>query len=132
MIEWFQQGGVSMWPVLVAGLLAVGLAVDAVRRMPRADGNPAVARRVRGRIDAVLFWGVFAAVVGLIGTVVGVALVAEAASRAAGAASAGVVWGGIEVALHTTTFGLAVLLLSLGLWFALRTAFRRRVAAAGA
>lgn len=135
MIEWFQSGGVSMWPVLVAGLIAVGLAVDAWRRLAPDALATGAAGRVRGRIDAVLFWGVFAVLVGLIGTLVGVGVLARAVARAGEAGrelSSAVIWDGLGVTLPPLLLGLAVLLVAMGLWFGLRTLFRKRVAAAGA
>lgn len=135
MIEWFRSGGVMMWPVLLAGLIAVGLSVDAWRKLPADEAAARVARRVRGRIDAVLVWGVFGVLMGLIGTLVGVGLVARTASQAAQAGRelpVEVIWNGLAVTLPTVVLGLSVLLVAMGLWFALRTAYRKRVTAAGA
>lgn len=126
MIDWFAAGGVMMWPILGAGLIALGLAVDAARRIfagtEGSGGHP-----VRGRIDAVLFWGGFAALLGVLGTLVGISVVADWLARAGGA-SAELVWQGLGVTLNTTTFGLLVLLVSLAAWFGLRAAHARRVA----
>jgi hypothetical protein len=135
MIEWFQSGGVMMWPVLLAGLIAVGLAVDAWRRLSSRELTGVASRRVRGRIDAVLFWGVLAVLMGLIGTLVGVSLVAGSASRAMGAGRelpAEVIWDGLRVTLPPVLLGLMVLAAAMGLWFGLRSVFRKKVAAAGA
>ena len=129
MIDWFAEGGVMMWPILAAGLVALGLALDAGRRLLAGGGKADDRRRpVRGRIDAVLFWGGFAALLGVLGTLVGVALVADWLSRAGGAPSE-LIWQGLGVTLNTTTFGLIVLLVSLAAWFGLRVVYRRRVAA---
>lgn len=91
--------------------------------------------RSGGRERPVLSWGVFAVLAGMIGTLVGVGLVARTASRAAEAGRelpAEVIWNGLWVTLPTVVLGLVVLLVALGLWFALRTAYRKRVTAAGA
>lgn len=66
-----------------------------------------------------LFWGVFGAVVGLLGTLGGVAQ-AAAAIEAAGSVSPSLAWGGLRVALHPLLMGLLLLSVSLLLWFALR------------
>ncbi len=132
MIDWFLQGGFLMWPVLVAGLIALALAAHAGRRLSVDDATTVVARRIRGRIDAVLFWGVFAALVGLLGTLGGVGQLARTASRAGGDLPAEVIWDGLRVTLPTFVLGLTVLLVSLGLWFGLRAVHRRRVGAADA
>lgn len=128
MMEWFAEGGVMMWPILAAGLLALGLAVDAGRRLLAGEGEGGDPRRpVRGRIDAVLFWGGFAALLGVLGTLVGVAVVADWLGRAGGASSE-LIWQGLGMTLNTTTLGLVVLLLALAAWFGLRVAYRRRAA----
>lgn len=121
MIEWFRAGGVPMWFVLGAALAGLVLAVDAGRKVA---GGTTEASELRAEIDGVLFWGGFASVVGLIGTLVGVALTARSVELTGGA-PADVVWGGIRVALIPTVFGLAVLTLSLLAWYGLRTALRR-------
>lgn len=122
MIDWFASGGFFMWPVLLAGLVVVGLAIDALRKVLATEGNRDP-RRVLGRIDAVLFWGGFAALVGVLGTLGGIAQVAGVLQRSGGA-PAELVWGGIGNTLTTMILGLAVLLLALAIWFGLRTAHR--------
>lgn len=122
MIEWFRAGGFMMWFVLISGLVAFVLAVDAGRKVWRDPSEP---RNVRAEIDGVLFWGGFASVLGLFSTLVGLALTAGAIERAGGA-TASLIWGGFRVALIPTVFGLLVLTLSLATWYGLRTALRRR------
>lgn len=121
MIDWFQSGGFFMWPILVAGLVSLVLAADAGRRLA-SESRPGPA--LRTEIDSVLFWGGFAALLGLFGTVGGIGQMARALERA-GEASASLVWGGVRVALITTAFGLIVLAVAVLAWFALRTARRR-------
>lgn len=122
MIDWFLSGGFPMWLVLGAGLAGLGLAVDAGRKV---FGGPAEAAGLRAEIDGVLFWGGFASVLGVIGTLVGVALMARYLEQAGGA-SVGVIWGGIRVALIPTAFGLLVLSVCLLAWYGLRVAFLRQ------
>lgn len=121
MLDWFAEGGFFMWFVLVAGLVALALAADAGRKL---YGGGTEAAGLRAEVDGVLFWGGFASVLGLIGTLGGVAVMARSLERA-GEASAAVVWGGIRVALIPTAFGLIVLGLSLLAWYGLRVALRR-------
>lgn len=128
MIEWFMSGGVSMWPILGAALVSAGLAVDAGRKLLGAPASATEMARVRTRIDAVLFWGGFAALVGLIGTLVGFAKMAAWLADASGVPES-LVWSGIRVSLVTSTFGLLVLVVSLGAWFGLRVVHRRRTGA---
>lgn len=121
MLDWFVEGGFFMWFVLVAGLVALALAADAGRKL---YGGRTGVTGLRAEVDGVLFWGGFASVLGLIGTLGGVAVMARSLERA-GEASAAVVWGGIRVALIPTAFGLVVLGLSLLAWYGLRVALRR-------
>lgn len=122
MPEWFRQGGYIMWPVLLAAIAAAVLAVRSWLglRATRAQADPVL----ETRIDAVLFWGGWAAVVGVLGTLVGIAMAARAIERI-GRVSESLVWGGIRVALIPTVFGLLVLIVALVVWFALRVAYRR-------
>lgn len=121
MIEWFLSGGFFMWLVLGAGLVSLALTADAGRKLV---GEPDDVLAVRAEIDAVLFWGGFASLLGLIGTLGGVGVMARSIERAGGV-SAAVAWSGLRVAMVTTVFGLMVLALSLLAWFGLRTALRR-------
>jgi len=77
-------------------------------------------------IDAVLFWGAYGVVLGLLGTLVGVTQAATAIS-ASGASTVGaaLVWGGIKVALNPTIFSLVVFSIAFVVWFALRVRYRR-------
>lgn len=121
MIAWFQSGGFFMWPILVAGLVSLVLAADAGRKL--ASGT-AAGPALRTRIDSVLFWGGFAALLGLFGTVGGIGQTARAIERA-GDVSASLAWSGIRVSLITTAFGLIVLAVAMLAWLALRTARHR-------
>lgn len=124
MIEWFMEGGFFMWPILGADLASLALAVDAGRKLAGGTtGDPGL----RAEIDAVLFWGGFAALLGLIGTLGGVAQMARYV-EGAGQVSARVAWSGIRVALITTVFGLMALGVSLLAWFGLRSGLRRSAA----
>jgi hypothetical protein len=71
------------------------------------------------RIDSILFWGVFAAILGLLGTLGGLAQMAGAI-EAAGTVNPALLWGGVRVALSTTIAGTAVLGVALPVWYLLR------------
>lgn len=121
MIEWFQAGGFPMWFILGAGLVGLVLAIDAGRKV---FGGKKKAPGLRAEIDGVLFWGAFASVLGVIGTLGGVAVMARYLEQAADA-SASLIWGGLRVALIPTAFGLGLLALCLLAWYGLRTTHRR-------
>lgn len=125
MMEFFRQGGLFMWPILVISIVIGVLAVWAFVRTRDLDGPDAV---VETGIDAVLFWGVWVVVVGLLGTFTGIYLAAGVIEQAA-AVSPAVIWSGIRVALTTTLFGLFVFCVAALMWLGLRVSYRRRVAA---
>lgn len=115
-MSFFVDGGFAMWPVLVCGGLAVVLAAVQWTRLRPDQADDA---RIATGIDAVLFWGTFGAVVGLLGTLGGIAQAARAIEMAGGV-SAPLAWGGLRVALHPLLLGLGMFVLSLPLWFGLR------------
>lgn len=127
MMDVFMAGGFFMWPIAAAAVLVLGLAATAATRLTRDGADPGP--ELRSRIDAILFWGGFAAVLGVLGTTGGIAQMARAI-EVAGGASAALVWGGVQLALVTTLFGLAVLIVSLLLWYALSLAAGGRMSAA--
>lgn len=113
----FRSGGFMMWPITFCGIAVVALAGRAMWRMRAGSTEPA--STVRAGIDGVLFWGVYASVLGVLGTVVGVTLAAQAV-EAAGEVHARLIGGGIKVALLTTIYGMLILLGGALLWFGLR------------
>lgn len=127
LIDWVVAGGVAMYPLLVIGVAVVALIVKGARRLAAGAADAAV----EIGIDAILFWGAFGVVVGVIGTLVGIVEAARAI-EAAGGASAPLVWGGVRVSLITTISALLVFGIAALGWFVLRTVYRRRVAAARA
>jgi hypothetical protein len=128
MIELFHDGGFMMIPLLVTTLAVVALTIRSWMTMPRERGGADAV--VETRIDSVLFWGAYGVVLGILGTLVGIAVAAQAIERA-GAASmnAAVVWGGIKAALITVIFGFLVFSFALVVWFLLRVRYRRVVGA---
>lgn len=125
MIEAFESGGFIMWPILVCALLVLGVTANSGRKLVTAEGE---ARR-HSALAAIPFWGAFAVVLGVLGTVVGWMQMAQALERA-GAVDVTLVGGGFGVSLISTIFGLLVLSVSLLCWFALWLP-RRRLAVAG-
>lgn len=116
MIDWFRSGGVLMWPVLAAGM-AVVIQTARAWRARRYAGHRSPAPDTT--VDSLLFWGAFATVVGLIGTLVGVGQMARYMESASSVGSS-VVWGGLKVTLPPTVLGLAVLTVALCAWASLR------------
>ena len=127
MMPFMLEGGYVMWVILAVALFVLALGVRSWMRLRTLHGPDPVTET---GIDAVLFWGAWAVVVGLFGTFMGIYQAASAISSiGAQSVSAALVWGGIKVALTTTLFGLLVFTFaSLG-WIGLRTRYRRAIAA---
>ncbi len=113
----FSDGGYMMYPITLCAIMVLVLAGRTVWRMKA--GDPELRTLTRASIDGVLFWGGYALVLGVLGTVLGIAIAAQAV-EAMGAVETALVWGGIKVSLITTIYGLVVLLGGGLLWFALR------------
>ena len=123
MLEIFRSGGVIMWPMLV---IAIGVVLLCVRSVWELRGDPTTGRG--GARQSILFWGVVAVVLGILGSVVGFVQMAQVIMRL-GPVDAATVWGGVSVALVSTIFGLLILLFALCAWFLLRYQEMRRVQA---
>lgn len=128
MLTFFREGGIIMYPMTLVTIVMIVLAVRGWLRL--RNGNVAQATLGNG-IDAVLFWGGYAAVLGVLGTLMGMSQAASAISRAS-EIDPSIVWMGIRIALSTTIYGLLVLAVALLLWFALRHSHRKRLAEAAA
>jgi hypothetical protein len=116
MIEAFLSGGVMMWPILAVGVGTVWLAV---RTALRIRGGPSDPGDVARGLQALLFWGVMAVVMGVLGMATGIVLMAQAV-WAAGDVHAPLLWGGLSVALIPLLFSLLVFLFAALAWFLLR------------
>jgi len=120
-----QEMGVMRYPLFLAALflfIQIGYAAWALR-------VPSVGRGDAMKLHAVLVWGGLCALLGVLGTVVGLSVAAGAISRAA-AVSPAVIWGGVKVALSTTVVGLVLLTVAVLAWLALGWA-RSRASAEG-
>ncbi|MEX0892723.1 MAG: MotA/TolQ/ExbB proton channel family protein [Gemmatimonadota bacterium] len=127
MIELFHNGGFMMWPILVCALIVLALAAKGGRRLLDTERSP----RAHAAIAAIPFWGGFAVVLGVLGTVVGWMQIARNVERA-GTMHTSLIWGGFGISLITTLFGLLVLAVSLLVWLGLWLPGRRLAAEAAA
>lgn len=106
-----------IWIVLILMLVQIVRAtIDLVRRGPPPTSL---------RIHSILIFGALAACLGVLGSLVGVWLAAEAISRA-GEVSTSLVWGGIQVALGSSIVGLLILGFASVAWLVLQYASGRR------
>ena len=133
MIDLFMSGGIIMWPLLALALGVVAVAVRAALTLRDLDsgsdpaGAPSAQAAARHRtLTPILLWGGVALAVGALGTVTGLIIMARRITTAGGA-GAGLVWGGVSVALVSFAFGILIFLLSGLLWLALDS-WQRRLA----
>ena len=113
--------GVIRWPLAFSLLVVVLLAFWSGKSLwgayPSPDG------RTKAWVDAILFWGVFALIAGVLGTLIGV-INAAGAIQAASEVSAPLVWGGMRVALLSSSAGALILAFAALLWFGLQLRWR--------
>lgn len=113
--------GFIRWPLAFSLLVVVLLAAWSAARLFRAGARPDL--QTRTWMDGILFWGGFAVISGVLGTLVGVVNAAHAI-EAAGEVSAPVVWGGMRVALLSSVVGMLILSFAALMWFGLQIRWR--------
>jgi flagellar motor component MotA len=118
--------GLIRWPLVLSVVALLPLiAFGGYKVFGPASSTDA---RVKVWIDAILFWGGFAAASGVLGSVVGIVVAAQTIERA-GAVSTGLLWGGIRVALLSSALGLLILTVAGLSWFVLQLRWRLLTAA---
>lgn len=117
----WESMGFMRWPLFFSFLAVVILALWSAIRLFRPAATPDL--RTKAWLDAILFWGGFALISGVLGTLVGI-IIASQAIEAAGEVSTTLVWGGIKVALLTSAFGAMILGFAALLWFVLQLRWR--------
>ncbi|MDX1395387.1 MAG: MotA/TolQ/ExbB proton channel family protein [Gemmatimonadota bacterium] len=125
--EFFVSMGFIRYPLVIIAVFLLVEIVHASMAVARANGESVAA--VSARIHPVLVWGVLGAVIGVIGTVVGIALAASYLERAGGGEPA-LIWGGIKVALGPTIVGMLLLGVASIAWLSLQFGNGRRGAPA--
>jgi len=122
MVRVFMEGGFVMFPILLIVLVLVGLVLRTLWELAfRGGRNSAL---IQNGLDGLLFWGGFAVILGLLGSVIGynksIAAVVER-----GLANPVFVWIGAAEGMVSTIAGLLVLALAGLSWLALRWGFLR-------
>ena len=117
MIRFLMEAGPFIWPIiLLTGLIGFLVVWNIVFLLLRPTG-PIPARRKS--IDAVIFWGGVAAVLGMLGQWMGIHKMTKVIYEA-GVVSPPAVCFGISESLWTPLAGMAVLLCAAVLWSLLR------------
>lgn len=123
----WQAIGFIRYPLALSVLIVLVLTAYSAARLFR--GGATADPMTKTWLDAILFWGGFALVTGVLGTLVGIVVAAQSI-EAAGAVSSTLVWGGVKVALYSSVFGLLVLATASLLWFGLQLRWRYLVSEA--
>jgi hypothetical protein len=124
MFDLIRMSGPTGW---IHVLLGVVILIIAARRVMQLTGGGFVAGpEWDASVNGVLFWGGFAAVLGLLGQTVGI-YIALTAIRAATEVAPWIVLEGFMVSFTPTLMGLAILTLALLIWYGLKS-WGRRVA----
>jgi hypothetical protein len=121
MSDFWWQMGVMRWPLAFS--LTVVTVLGAWSALRVFEGGRRIDATTKALVDAILFWGGFALLTGVLGTVVGVS-VAAMSIEAAGAINPSLIWGGIRVALSTTVFGMLIMAWAALIWFVLQLRWR--------
>jgi len=116
MLRFLQEAGPLIWPVILLALVNAILAIRNAVALIRSKGSTA---KRRGSIDAVLFWGSVAALLGFLGQWLGVMKLITALVEH-GIASPKLVVLGVSESLQTPLGGMFVFVISAFLWFFLR------------
>ncbi len=122
MSRFFLEGGVLMWPILFIAITNLVLLIRVAVRL--AGGRPEDAPGTIHSINAILFWGALAAVIGFLGQHTGLYHAMSAIARAKAIAPNLVAMGFAE-SLTTTIAGMTVLVFSALAWFGLGAWHRR-------
>lgn len=117
--------GFMRWPLMFSFMAVIGLALFSAVRLFRPGATPDL--RSKAWLDAILFWGGFASISGVLGTLIGVTIATQSV-EAAGEVNVTLMWGGIKVAMLASLFGVLILAFASLLWFVLQLRWRLLVA----
>jgi hypothetical protein len=117
--DFFPMMGVIRYPMYLATVFMVGAIAQAA-----LDLRKPVDARSGMRIHTILVWGFLNALLGVIGTVVGIALAGGSIERFGGV-EIGLLAGGIKIALYSSIFGFLVLTVAVLAWLVLQMLQRR-------
>lgn len=120
--SFFGNMGYIVYPITFCGIMVAALAARAFMRL--RDGGSGQVTLVRPTIDGTLFWGAYAAVLGVFGTVLGM-IVAAQAVEAVNVIEPRLVFGGIKIALTSTMYGMFIFLVAALMWLGLRSRHRK-------
>ncbi|NNF26537.1 MAG: hypothetical protein HKO53_19130 [Gemmatimonadetes bacterium] len=125
LMEIWTAMGFIRWPLGFSLGAVLALSCWSGIRLLESGVGPGL--RTKAWIDAILFWGGFAVIAGVLGTLLGIIMAAQSI-EAAGAVHTTLVWGGVKIAMLSSAFGMLILAVAALLWFALQLRWRFLVA----
>ena len=121
MMQLFEAMGFIRWPLTFSLMAVIGLGLMSAATL--FGRNAAASLVAKTWVDAILFWGGFSAISGMLGSIIGVIVGFQAIERA-GEVEATLVAGGIKVALLSSGIGVLILGFAALLWFTLQFRWR--------
>lgn len=122
MINFFMSGGMNMWFLLI---IAIVIFVISIRKAMQLYGKEELPKPVlETGINAIVFWGAIAAIIGFFSHYWGLYNAMQAIMRANDISPA-IVAGGYAVSLITILSGLIIFIISAIIWFVLRSRFKQ-------
>lgn len=118
---WNEVGWIR-WPLLLSFVAVTGLGAWSALRLFVLDRQADL--RTKTWVDAILFWGGFGMLSGVLGTLIGIIIAAQIIEAYSGQVSTALVWGGVKVALVSSAVGMLILAWAALLWFALQLRWR--------
>ena len=125
MFSFFEQTGVWGFPLLVITVANIVLVIRSVAQIPKATLE--TAPKISTGINAILFWGALAAVLGFLGQFTGIYNALGAIIRAT-EIDPRLVMMGLRESFTSTLWGLNLLVLSAVAWAILQAWYRRAAA----
>lgn len=117
----WESMGFIRWPLSFSALVVAGLALWGAAQLFRPGAVATL--RTKVWVDAILFWGGFAVVSGVLGTLMGM-VIASMSIEAANGVSQALLWGGLKVALLSSVAGVLILAGASLSWFVLQLRWR--------
>lgn len=117
----WEDMGFIRWPLSFSLVAVLFLGLWSSIRLFRGEASADL--ETKAWLDAILFWGGFAVIAGVLGTLIGI-IVAAQSIEAAGEISTTLVWGGVKIALLSSVFGFLILAFAALLWFVLQLRWR--------
>ena len=116
--------GIARWPLAFSFVAVLILALWSAFKLFRSGAKPDLV--TKAWLDAILFWGGFAVISGVLGTLIGIIIAVQSIEAMGGATT--MVWGGVKVAILSSWFGVMILASAALLWFVLQLRWRLLVA----